>query len=51
MASKVFITDHNHGSYSGFKSDSPNSNPQERKLISKKVVIKKNVWIGEFVSI
>jgi lipopolysaccharide O-acetyltransferase len=51
IASKVFITDHNHGSYSGLTQDSPMSIPQERKLYSKEVIIEKNVWIGEFVAI
>ena len=51
IASKVFITDHNHGKYTGEDCDEPHSIPINRKLVSKKVVIKKNVWIGEFVSI
>lgn len=51
IASKVFITDHNHGRYSGDIQDSPLSPPSERVLVSKPVVIKKNVWIGEFVSV
>lgn len=51
IASKVFITDHNHGSYSGDIQDSPLSIPLERPLYSKKVIIKKNVWIGEYVSV
>ena len=51
IASKVFITDHNHGSYSGIDNDSPFSIPKNRKLYSSKVVIEKNVWLGEFVSV
>ena len=51
IASKVFITDHNHGSYSGINNDSPFTIPKERKLYSSKVIIKKNVWLGEFVSV
>lgn len=51
IASKVFITDHNHGNYSGPNQDSPYSIPEERLIHSKPVVIEKNVWIGEFVSI
>lgn len=51
IASKVFITDHNHGSYSGDNQDSPNSVPVERRLISSPVSIGKNVWIGENVCI
>lgn len=51
IASKVFITDHNHGNYSGQTQDSPLSAPNSRMLFSKPVLIKKNVWIGEFVCI
>ncbi|MDR6968290.1 lipopolysaccharide O-acetyltransferase [Flavobacterium arsenatis] len=51
IASKVFITDHNHGSYTGKNADSPLTSPSSRPLHSSKVVIEKNVWIGEFVSI
>ncbi len=52
IASKVFISDHNHGTYSGENEHScPLSTPLERKLDSSSVIIKKNVWIGESVSI
>ena len=51
IASKVFITDHNHGNYSEEDQDSPNISPIERKLISKPVYIEDNVWIGEMCSI
>ncbi|GGH32293.1 acetyltransferase [Sphingobacterium alkalisoli] len=51
IASKVFITDHNHGSYSGDHHDSPLSIPNDRKIYSHPVLIKRNVWIGEFVCI
>ncbi|MEZ7514290.1 acetyltransferase [Flavobacterium frigidarium] len=51
IASKVFITDHDHGVYSGVNCDSPLSIPDKRLLHSKAVIIEKNVWIGEFVSI
>lgn len=51
IASKVFITDHNHGNYSGKNVDNPLSIPKERPIYSKPVVIERNVWIGEFVSI
>lgn len=51
IASKVFISDHNHGSYSGYIQSSPNSTPICRALKSKKISIGKNVWIGEFVCI
>ncbi len=51
IASKVFITDHNHGKYTGEDCDRPLSIPINRKLVSKKVFIRKNVWVGEFVTI
>ena len=51
IASKVFITDHNHGDYSGDKQDSPETIPHDRPIYSKPVKIKKNVWLGEFVSV
>lgn len=51
IASKVFITDHNHGDYSGDVQDSPLTVPKDRPLFSKAVEIDKNVWIGEFVCV
>lgn len=51
IGSKVLITDHNHGNYSGLEQDSPCSEPNSRRLVSKAVFIGKNVWIGENVSI
>lgn len=51
IASKVFITDHNHGNYSGVNCDAPTSIPIDRELYSKPVVIEDNVWLGEFVSV
>ena len=51
IASKVFITDHNHGNYSGNNQSNPTTPPIERELFSKEVKIGSNVWIGEFVSI
>lgn len=51
IASKVFISDHNHGSYSGDTQCSPEIPPQNRILFSSPVTIEDNVWIGEFVSI
>ncbi len=45
MASKIFITDHFHGTISAEDKDIP---PVQRKLISKgPVVIGDNVWIGD----
>jgi len=51
IASKVFISDINHGSYSGKQSDSPSVPPNERKLSAKPIVIEDNVWIGEGVCV
>jgi len=51
IASKVFISDHNHGNYTGNNQSSPMTPPIERELFSKEVKIGSNVWIGEFVSI
>lgn len=52
IASKVFITDHNHGVYSGeVEHSDPSTPPHLRNLVSSPVYIKDNVWIGELVSI
>lgn len=51
IASKVFIADHNHGSYAGATHSNPNEKPIARILQSKKISIGKNVWIGEYVAI
>jgi acetyltransferase-like isoleucine patch superfamily enzyme len=51
IASKVFISDHNHGKYSGSGQSSPYIAPAERELSSAAVVIEDDVWIGEFVSV
>ncbi len=51
IASKVFISDHNHGIYSGDFSSSPTSIPNERPIYSKPVVIGSLCWIGEGVCI
>lgn len=52
IASKVFITDLEHGSYVGDLNDSvPNSIVKDRPLSSKPVVIGNNVWIGELCSV
>jgi acetyltransferase-like isoleucine patch superfamily enzyme len=52
IASKVFISDLNHGSYgSDDIHDSPDIPPNERKLYSKSVIIEENVWLGESVSV
>lgn len=52
IASKVFISDIQHGNYSGLLShDNPNTAPGDRNLFAKEVVIEDNVWIGESVSV
>lgn len=52
LASKIYISDCTHGSYSGDSSDSsPEVAPSIRALSSKPVMIEDNVWLGEFVSV
>jgi acetyltransferase-like isoleucine patch superfamily enzyme len=51
IASRVFVSDLNHGSYSGDHHDSPLIPPNDRKLSTKPVVISDNVWIGEGVCV
>jgi len=51
MASKIFISDLNHGNYTSNFQDSPNLPPNKRTLSSAPVIIEENVWLGEFVSI
>jgi lipopolysaccharide O-acetyltransferase len=52
IASKVFISDHNHGNYGvGSDTSPPNTTPYSRPLSSSAINIEKNVWIGESVHI
>lgn len=51
IASKVFISDLDHGCYSSDMNFDISIIPKERELFSKPVIIHKNVWIGENVSI
>lgn len=51
IASKVYISDINHGNYTDANQDSPLSLPNKRKLSTKPVNIEDNVWIGESVCI
>jgi lipopolysaccharide O-acetyltransferase len=52
IASKVFISDHNHGRYSDpSPQDSPMTPPAKRPLVAAPVVIEDNVWLGEFVAV
>ena len=52
IASKVFISDHDHGSYGkdGVHSD-PRVAPTDRPLIASPVVIEEDVWLGESVCV
>lgn len=48
MGSKIYITDHNHGYYSGREQSNPDSTPGDRILTyDGSVEIGNNVWIGE----
>ncbi len=50
IASRVFISDIQHGCYSGIGvHDHPDVPPGDRSLSSKDVIIEDNVWIGESV--
>lgn len=52
IASKVFITDHQHGEYqSAGLGSAPGSCPIDRPLVSRPVRIGDRVWIGEQVAI
>lgn len=51
LAGKIFISDHNHGDYSGTFQDSAKSSPGDRALGLAPVVIEERVWLGEMVSV
>ncbi len=52
MGSKIFISDHAHGSYRGHAQSNPCIPPNERALTNDlAVVVGDNVWIGESVTI
>ena len=52
VGSKVIITDHNHGMYSGEVQSDPGSRPSTRPLShGRHVFIGRNVWIGDGVAI
>ena len=46
IASKVFISNRDHGSYKGKDMDVPDTSSRDRKLVSKSATIGDNVWIG-----
>ena len=52
MASKIYISDHNHGFYAGDQQSDPEQPPARRPIdATRKVIIEDNVWLGEFVSV
>ena len=51
IGSKVIITDHNHGSYGPDIHSSPEIPPARRFLSRGRVVIGKNVWVGDGVTV
>lgn len=54
FGSNVYVSDHNHGKYSGtdVPQSPPNQPPSERRLHSNgPVIIESNVWIGDNVNI
>lgn len=51
IASRVFISDHNHGDFSGLTDPTVTWPPAERPLSSKPICIEESVWIGENVCI
>ncbi len=51
LASKIYISDHNHGKYKGSTQSNANEPPGQRLLSMDTVEIGDNVWIGEMVSI
>ena len=54
IASKVYISDLNHGNYSSVnnsKHSSPNEVVKDRKIFTKPVKICENVWLGENVAV
>ena len=52
FASRIYVSDHNHGSYKGELIDDASSLVRERNLdLDKPVIIGNNVWLGEGVSV
>jgi lipopolysaccharide O-acetyltransferase len=52
FGSHVFISDHNHGAYSGDEQSYPHTPPSKRSLISRgAVIIEDNVWFGDNVNV
>ena len=52
FGSRVYVSDHNHGRYSGERQSHPSESPAERELApGGPVIIEDNVWIGDNVVI
>ena len=51
LASKIFISDINHGSYTDPHHDSPLTIPNKRNLSTSPILIEDNVWLGESVCV
>lgn len=51
FASKIFISDLDHGTYSGVDPSLPTSDPNNRAITFAPVSIGKNVWLGENVCV
>jgi len=51
VASRVYISDHDHGSYGGTEVSHPSEKQISKKLISSPVKIGNNVWLGEGVCV
>lgn len=52
FASRVYVTDHNHGIYRGNSQSNPDQPPLKRNIFNNEsVIISDNVWVGENVII
>ncbi len=51
FASRVYISDHDHGVYFGDIQSHPTEFQNHKKIHAEKVVISENVWIGEGVTV
>ncbi len=52
FGSKCYVTDHNHGIYTGEEVSYPDTPPVDRKLTTDSyVIIEDNVWVGDGVAI
>lgn len=51
FGSDCLVMDHSHGCYEGKNSSDPSIPPNNRKLYSKPIIIGKNCWLGDKVSV